>query len=130
MFILMFLRTYIWRRLEIHRRHCNEFYYGEYIRHLNIRIGKQIGISTLTEEQVKPKGSAVSDHMLLCNHWPLFDSLKSIVNEINLFKLTLDLRQYSYSTEYSSSWLHFWGVLFTNSSMIIPIRFLIFTLVF
>ena len=47
---------------------CNESYYGECVRHLNVRIGEHIGISPLTRKNVKPKGSAVSDHLLLCNH--------------------------------------------------------------
>ena len=41
----------------------NESYYGECVRHLNVRIGEHIGISPLTKKKVKPKGSAVSDHM-------------------------------------------------------------------
>ena len=44
---------------------CNESYYGEYVRHLNVRIGEHIGLSPLTKKKVKPKGSAVSDHLLL-----------------------------------------------------------------
>ena len=47
---------------------CNESYYGECIRHLNVRIGEHIGISSLTKKRVKPKGSAVRDHLLLWNH--------------------------------------------------------------
>ena len=38
---------------------CNESYYGECVRHLNVRIGEHIGISPLTKKKVKPKGSAV-----------------------------------------------------------------------
>ena len=34
----------------------------------NVRIGEHIGISTLTEKQVKPKNSSVADHLLFCNH--------------------------------------------------------------
>ena len=47
---------------------CNESYYGEYVRHLNVRIGEHIGISPLTRKKFKPEGSAVSDHLLPCNH--------------------------------------------------------------
>ena len=32
---------------------CNEPYYGECMRHLNVRIGEHIGISPLTRKQVK-----------------------------------------------------------------------------
>ena len=47
---------------------CKESYYGEYVRHLNVRIGEHIRISALTKKKVKPKGSAVSHHLLLCKH--------------------------------------------------------------
>ena len=33
---------------------CNGSYYGECVRHLNVRIGEHIGISPLTKKQVKP----------------------------------------------------------------------------
>ena len=46
---------------------CNESYYGKCVRHLNVRIGDHIGISQLTKKNVKPNGSDVSDHLLLCN---------------------------------------------------------------
>ena len=52
----------------------NESYYGECVRHLNIRIGQHIGISLLTKKKVKPKGIAVSNHLLLCNHSPPFEN--------------------------------------------------------
>ena len=47
---------------------CNKSYYGECVIHLNVRIGDHIGISPLTKKKVKPKGSAVSDQLSLCNH--------------------------------------------------------------
>ena len=47
---------------------CNESYYGECVRHLNVRIGENIGISPLTKKQVKPKSSTVAEHLLFCNH--------------------------------------------------------------
>ena len=30
---------------------CHEFYYSEYVRHLNVRISENIGISLLTKKQ-------------------------------------------------------------------------------
>ena len=48
----------------------NESYYDEWVRHLNVRIGERIGILPLTKKKIKPKGSAVSNHLLLCNHSP------------------------------------------------------------
>ena len=35
-----------------------------------MRIGEHIEISQLVEKKVKPKGSAVTGHLLLCNHSP------------------------------------------------------------
>ena len=52
----------------------NEFYYGQCVRNLNLRIGEHIGISPLTKKKVKPKGSAISDHLLLCNNSPSFEN--------------------------------------------------------
>ena len=49
---------------------CNESYYGECVRLVNVRIGEHFGISTSTKKKVKPKGSAVSGDLLLCNHFP------------------------------------------------------------
>ena len=37
---------------------CNESYYGESIRHLDIRSGKHIGVSLLTERKVKPSNNS------------------------------------------------------------------------
>ena len=55
---------------------CTESYYSGCIRHVNVAIGEHIGISPLTKGKVKAKGSAVSDHMLHCNH---FHPLKILV---------------------------------------------------
>ena len=68
---------------------CNESYYGECIRHLNVRIGEHIGISPLTNEKIKPKVSSISDHLLLCNHSPSFDdfSILSLDNKKYLLEI-------------------------------------------
>ena len=68
---------------------CKESYYGEYVRHLNVRIGEHIGISLLTRKKVKPKGSAVSDHLLLCNHSPSFENFSVLTKENKKFLLEL-----------------------------------------
>ena len=47
---------------------CNESYYGECVRHLNVRISEHIGISPLNKKQVKPKNGSVANHLLFCNH--------------------------------------------------------------
>ena len=52
---------------------CNESYYGQCVRHLNVRIGEYLGISTLTRNQVKSKNSSEADHLLLCNHSASYD---------------------------------------------------------
>ena len=60
---------------------CNNFYYGECVRHLNARIGNRIGVSSLTKKQVKPKNNFVADHLLFCNHSASFDDFSSITRE-------------------------------------------------
>ena len=60
---------------------CNESYYGECMRHLNVRTGEHIGISTLTRKQVKPKNSSKVDHLLLCKHSASYDDFSIIARE-------------------------------------------------
>ena len=64
---------------------CNESYYGEYMRHLNVRIGEHIGISPLTRKQVKPKNSSAADHLLLCNHSASYDDFSILMRENKKF---------------------------------------------
>ena len=45
---------------NFHCGFCNECYYGECVRHLNVRIREHIGISPLTKKKVKPKGTAAT----------------------------------------------------------------------
>ena len=68
---------------------CNKSYYGEFVTYFNVRIGEHIGISPLTRKKVKPKGSAVSDHLLLCNHSPYFENLSVLTKENKKFLLEL-----------------------------------------
>ena len=68
---------------------CNEFYYGKCVSHLNVRIGEHIRISPLTKKKVKPKGSAVSDHLLLCNHSPSYKNFSLLTKENKKFLLEL-----------------------------------------
>ena len=68
---------------------CNESCYSECIRHLNVKIGQHIRISPLTKEKVKPKGSAVSNHLLLCNHYPFFQNFSVLTKENKKFLLEL-----------------------------------------
>ena len=53
---------------KFHGLLCNESSYGEYVRFLNVRIGKHIGISLHTKKQVKPKNNSVANLLLFCNH--------------------------------------------------------------
>ena len=58
-------------------------------RHLNVKIGEHIGISPLTKNKVKPKGSAARDHLLLCNHSPSFENFGVLTKENKKFLLEL-----------------------------------------
>ena len=65
---------------------CNESYYGESIRHLDIRSGEHIGVSPFTGKKVKPiKNSAVRDHLLHCNYSPSFDEFSIVAHENKKF---------------------------------------------
>ena len=68
---------------------CCESYYGECVRHLNVRIGEHIGISPLTKKQVKPKNSSVNDHLLLCNQSASYDNFSILTRENEKFLLEL-----------------------------------------
>ena len=54
---------------------------------VNVRTGEHIGISPLTEKNFKPKGSAVSEHFLLCNHSPFFENFSLLTKENKKFLL-------------------------------------------
>ena len=69
---------------------CNESYYVECVRHFNVRNGEHIGITPLTRKKVKPKVSAVSDHLLLCNHSPFFENFSVLTKENKKFLLELN----------------------------------------
>ena len=68
-------------------RLCNESYYGQCVRHLNVRIAEHMGISPLTKKNVKPKGKTVSDHLLLCNYSTSFESFSVLTKENRKFVL-------------------------------------------
>ena len=57
----------------------------------NGRIGEHSGISPLTRKRVDPKGSAVSDHLVLWNHSPSFDMFSALIKENN--KILLKLKE-------------------------------------
>ena len=61
---------------------CKESYYGESIRHLDIRSGEHIGVSPLTGKKVKPSNSsAISDHLFHCNLLHSFDNFSILAHE-------------------------------------------------
>ena len=68
---------------------CNESCYGQCVRYLNVRIGEHIGISPLTKKKVKPKGSAISDHLLPCKHSPSFQNFSVLTKENKKFLLEM-----------------------------------------
>ena len=68
----------------------NESYYGECVRHLNVKTGEHIGISPLTKKQVKPKSRSVADHLLLCNHSVSYDDFNILTRENKMVLLELN----------------------------------------
>ena len=48
-----------------------------------------MGISPLTKKKVQPKGSVISDHLLLCNHSPFFEKFSVLTKENKKFLLEL-----------------------------------------
>ena len=68
---------------------CNESYYGKCVRHMNIRIGEHIGISSLTKRQGKPKNSSVANHLLFCNHSAPHDDFSILTCENKKFLLEI-----------------------------------------
>ena len=61
---------------------CSESYYGESIRHLDIRSRKHIGVSPLTRKKVKPSNnSAICDHLLHYNFLPTFGNFSILAHE-------------------------------------------------
>ena len=75
---------------------CNESYYGESVRHFNVKIAEHIGNSPLTRKKVKPKGSSVSDHLLLCKHSPSFGSIALGVSQPTFLKILRTLSSSSF----------------------------------
>ena len=68
---------------------CNDSYYGECVRQLNVTIGEHIGISPLTKKQIKPKNSSVANHLLLCNQSASYDGFSILTRENKHFLLEL-----------------------------------------
>ena len=70
---------------------CNESYYGERVRHLNVRTGEHIAKSQLSpiKKQVKPKNSSIADHVLFCNNSVSYSIFNILTRENKKFLLEL-----------------------------------------
>ena len=69
---------------------CSESYYGESIRHLDIRSGEHIGVSPLTGKNVEASNnSAICDHLLHCNFLPSFDNLSVLAHVNKMYVLEI-----------------------------------------
>ena len=68
---------------------CNESYYVESIRHLDIRSGEHIGVSTLNRKNVKPNNSVICDHLLHCNFLPSFGNFSVLARETKKYLLEI-----------------------------------------
>ena len=64
---------------------CNESYYGESIRHLDIRSGEHVG-----GRKVKPSNNSdICDHLLHCNFLPSFDNFSVLAHENKKYLLEI-----------------------------------------
>ena len=65
---------------------CNIFHYGETERHLNVRFGEHLSLSTLTGKRINNnKKSTVKDHGLFFNHVGSFKDFSILTYESNPF---------------------------------------------
>ena len=86
---MAFQKNFIWYLSKFQCGVCNESYYGDWERHLNVKIWEHIEISPLTKKKVKPNGRAASDHLLLYNHSPSFKTFSVLSKEKRKFLLEL-----------------------------------------
>ena len=69
---------------------CNESYHREFVRHLAVRSGEHIGISTLKNKRVKPANdSAVCHHLLNYNYSATFQDFSVPFHENEKYLLKL-----------------------------------------
>ena len=64
---------------------CRESYHNKCVRHLNVRIGKDIGISPLTKKQVKLRNSPAADQLLFRNQSAFYDDFSILTCEKKTF---------------------------------------------
>ena len=81
-------RPYIWCCIWISVWFLQLSHFGKSIRHLNIRSGKDIGVSPFTRKKVTPSNnSAVCYHLLHCRFLSSFDSVLAQENEKYIFEI-------------------------------------------
>ena len=69
---------------------CNESYYGESTKHLDIRSGEHIGMSPLTGKKAKPSNnSAIFDHLLHCDFVPSLENFSVSAHENKKYLLQI-----------------------------------------
>ena len=69
---------------------CSECYYGESIRHLDMKSGEHRNVFPPTGKKVKSiSNSSVLDHLLHCNYLPPFDNLSILTHEYKSFLLDI-----------------------------------------
>ena len=61
-------------RFSLDKILCNEFYYGECVIFLNVRISDHVGILPLTGKPMKPKNSSTAEYLLFFNHLAPYDN--------------------------------------------------------
>ena len=64
---------------------CNWSYYGECVRHLNVRTGEHKSTPLRNKKQVRPKNSSVGEHLLTCNHLASYGDFSILVRENKKF---------------------------------------------
>ena len=66
------------------------YYCGETCRHLNITVGKHLGVSPLTGKKSKAKTvTAIKNHMLFCDHIVSLDDFKIGASSNSEFHLNI-----------------------------------------
>ena len=69
---------------KFHCGHCSESYYGESIRHLDIRSREHVGVSP-TKKKVKSNNSAVCDPLLHGNFYLFLTTLAFCLMRVKSF---------------------------------------------
>ena len=66
------------------------YYYGETFRHLNISVGKHLGVSLLTGKKSKATTvTAIKNHMLFCDHIVSLEDFKIMASSNSEFHLNI-----------------------------------------